>query len=498
MAGLVMRGLPIAVSLAAVALPLLAMPWHAGSPGIYLLSVATWAAFAALAVPRPRSVVYTTLVVMWSLGFPLKLALHLLVDYPYQEPIGDFAGTRAQWDAVLAVVSCGMAGAGLARVISLRWPSMSLGASVPRWYARAPALVWVLTGLALLVSAVLNWRLSLYQIGVHPVMTLPWRGHLVVAWTVALGGGLLVAALVDWERARDRGASPAASMRLMAAIGAEATMASTSALSRGIVLFRLVPYWVSFAHRVRDSLVGTPHAALRFAAVGAAAMVVAIALVSLDRAHRFTAAAHEALTAAAQEARPTAPPEAEASATHPDAPPAAPGSAAPVPPRPTPGVVIAVQLRNLLVDRWVGLEGVMAVTAAPVRPGVVEVLREPPTAGVDAWFQRLSRAPYLRMEGFTFLTLPGPLALCATTGSLTVVASVTLAIVLLLLGVEWGILRIWRAPHLPAMAGVALANYFVQMNVPYLWLVSLVQLLATIAALVVLQEARVPGARRAR
>ena len=59
-------------------------------PGVYLLSVACWVVFAAVAMPHPRSVTYSALVVMWSLGFPLKLALHLWVGYPYQEPTGDF------------------------------------------------------------------------------------------------------------------------------------------------------------------------------------------------------------------------------------------------------------------------------------------------------------------------------------------------------------------------------------------------------------------------
>jgi hypothetical protein len=448
-----------AAALAVVLMVVAVTPWHAGSPGIYLVSVACWIVFVALAFPRPRSVTYSALAVMWSLGFPLKLALHVLVGYPYQEPTGDFAGARPEWDAALRVVISGMAGAAFARVLSLRLRPSTTVPFAPWWYARRPGTVWLLTGLLLVVAAMVNWRLSLYQIGVHPVMPLPLHVHVAVAWIVALGGGLLVAALVDWEGARDEHATHATTTRLMAAVCAEAVVASTSALSRGIVLFRLAPYWLSCLHGTAHSLVVGTRGVVRFAIACAAAMAVTLALVSVDRAFRFTDAARVARPAAAV---PAAPP-------------------------PSRSVIIAVQLRNLLVDRWVGLEGVLAVTAARERPPLRVVLTEPAAAGVDGWFQRLARAPDLRMEGFTFLTLPGPLALLATTGSLAVVAGATSALVLLLLVLEWQMRRRWAGAHLPAMAGVALANYFVQMHVPRLWMIFLAQLLSTVALLCLLQ-----------
>lgn len=469
----------LAAALVLVALTLAVMPWHAGSSGIYLLSVACWVGFAALAVPQPRSVTYAAIVVMWSLGFPLKLALHLWVGYPYQEPIGDFAGTPAQWDAALIVVICGMAGAAVARLVALRWRGPAAAAVAPPWYTHAPGATWLLVAAILLASAALNWWLSLYQIGVHPVMLLPLRAHVAIAWMVALGGGLLVAALVDWEGARGGAAATATAGRLMAAVCVEAIVSSTSALSRGIVLFRLAPYWLACVHGAPGSLVVGVRDVVRFTILCVAAMGVTIALVSMDRAFRFTDAAREASAATAAADVTTGAPAA------PDA--AVPTTTAPPASR---GLIIGVQLRNLLIDRWVGLEGVLAVTAAPVRPPLREVLTEPAAAGVDGWFQRLSRSPYLRMEGFTFLTLAGPLALLATTDSLAAVGGMTMLLVLLLLGIEWWIRRAWPGPHVPAMAGVALANYFVQMNVPYLWMVFLAQLIATVAMLRCLQSLR--------
>lgn len=486
----------LAAAFVVVALTMAVTPWHAGSSVVYLLSVACWVVFAALAVPQPRSVTYSALVVMWSLGFPLKLALHLWVGYPYQEPTGDFGGTPAQWDAALGVVICGMAGAAVARLVSLGLRPPVRAAVPPRWYAHAPRAAWLLAAAILLVAAALNWWLSLYQVGVHPVMPLPLRAHVAIAWIVALGGGLLVAAMVDWEGARDDAATSATTARLMAAVCAEAVVSSTSALSRGIVLFRLAPYWLSCVHGAAGSLVVGMRGATRFAVACAAAMIVTLALVSLDRAYRFTDAASEARAAAAAADVPTATP---AEPDMPTATPAAPDTAAPpTAPPPSRALIIGVQLRNLLIDRWVGLEGVLAVTAAPVRPSLRDVLTERAAAGVDGWFQRLSRAPYLRMEGFTFLTLAGPLALLATTGSPAAVGGVTMLLVLLLLVIEWWIRRAWPGPHVPAMAGVALANYFAQMNVPYLWMIFLAQLIVTMAALHWLQSLHWPGGRGSR
>ena len=50
---------------------------------------------------------YIFFVVMLCLVFWLKLTVHLLVDYPFGEPVGFFDGTPAAWGKVLLAATVG-------------------------------------------------------------------------------------------------------------------------------------------------------------------------------------------------------------------------------------------------------------------------------------------------------------------------------------------------------------------------------------------------------
>lgn len=446
---------------------------HPGSTATYLLFVLSWLACTGLAFVGPSSIAYTALAAMWTLGFPLKLAAHRVLDYPWQEPIGSFADTPGQWDAALGLAAAGLAGAAAARLVALRLPTPRPVGRVPALYRHQPDAVWLAVTLGLVAAAALNVAGSLYRIGINPAFTLPLKGHVLVAWIVALGGGLGVAALVDWERGRPTATARDTRGVLMLAVCGEAILSSTAALSRGIVLFRLVPYWLLSVHRVAGRLIQGWRLTLRCAAACIATLAVTLALVSMDRAVRFTAAAQEA---GALPAPAVTTVEATVEATHDPA-------ATAQPFLPSRGRIVMVQLRNLLVDRWVGLEGVMAVSSATQRPSLLAVLGERPDAGVDGWFQRVAQPVYVRMEDFTFLTLAGPMAILAVSGQpLAVFGGVWLGVGGLLM-MEWAVRRGATGPHLPAMASVALANYFVQMNTLYAFVVFLAELGVTCAAL---------------
>lgn len=448
---------------------------HAGSSSLYLAFVAAWALFASLAFVGEPSVLYSMLGVMWTLGFPVKLAAHLVIGYPWQEPVGDFAGTPAAWDAAMRVASVGLLGAAAGRVLVLALPRPLAGGDAPRWYRQHPGPVWAFAGAGLVGVAVVNAVLFIYRIGINPVTTLPLRGHVAVAWVIVLGGGLGVAALIDWELRRSpgrTGARPA----LVLAVCAEAVLASVSALSRGIVMFRLAPYWLLSLHRVAGRVVSGRRPAVRFALLCAAAFAATLAVVTVERAVRFRNAVLEASATSARPASSGA-----------DASGKAPSGEAPRAVLSFPDFA-AQQLRNLLVDRWIGLEGVMTVTAATEKPTFGEVLVEGQDVGIRGWYQRMARPPYGDVPGFTFLALPGALAVLALGGSLWVVGLGAALGVGALGLLEWSVRRVSAGPHLPAMASVALANYFAQMHLPVVLGIVFIQLAATIGVLALLQR----------
>jgi hypothetical protein len=66
---------------------------------------------------RQISYGYLFLVAMLWLGFWLKLTVHLLVDYPFNESIGLFDKSASAWDEVLLVATMGGIGVLLGRII---------------------------------------------------------------------------------------------------------------------------------------------------------------------------------------------------------------------------------------------------------------------------------------------------------------------------------------------------------------------------------------------
>lgn len=61
------------------------------------------------------SVGYVFLIVFLTLGFWVKLMLHLWLDYPYLEPTGLFDGAPHAWDEVMWVNYMGLLGVWLGR-----------------------------------------------------------------------------------------------------------------------------------------------------------------------------------------------------------------------------------------------------------------------------------------------------------------------------------------------------------------------------------------------
>jgi hypothetical protein len=151
----------------------------------------------------------------------------------------------------------------------------------------------------------------------------------------------------------------------------------------------------------------------------------------------------------------------------------------------------AKQVLGLAVDRWVGLGGVLAVSSYPELGYdlFAEGIREDPGLGERSMFQKISGsgAIYAESEQFTFLTLPGSVAVLYYSGSLYVVAFGMAAITLILMSVELTFSRLLRNPVLLSVSGLAMANVVCQLNFPYLAGVFFAQLLVTLLFIWALQ-----------
>ena len=137
-----------------------------------------------------------------------------------------------------------------------------------------------------------------------------------------------------------------------------------------------------------------------------------------------------------------------------------------------------VQVARLAVDRWIGLEGAMVLSAYSEKSAqtFLDGLFEDPRAGNSSIYQRISGANYKKSDKFTFLTVPGPAAVLYYSGSPTVVFLGMGVLLSLVLFSEWLALGATRSEFVAAMAAVTAGNFVCQMNFPYLGLVYFIEL----------------------
>jgi hypothetical protein len=439
------------------------MTGYPGSALVFAFFVLCFCALVALVFPRPRLYGYGFLAVFLAFGFLAKVLVQSIWAPGFIEPVGSFAGTPQEWDAALLAASCAALGLAAVRVAHLIWRRRAADHGprplAPAWFRRWRRPVWVLTLLLVVGLNLANLKFAFFQVGVNPLLVLPWHLTVPVIWLLNIGLALWIAALAWWDSC----ANPRSLSRSMLAAMAEAFLASTSAFSRIIYVLHAGPYWlVLLGRELRTSL--TRSRLLFLAGAFAAFLALSIAAVSVLRVFVFYGYAAGA------------PASAETLAGH--------------------AKRTAVrQLPELLVHRWIGLEGVLAAgsAAAPGAGLLVEAITDDPRLGGKSLFQRVAKVHYLseKPDEFTFLSNAGPVAVLLFSGSLTIVFAGMALIGLLLVATEEAARRVTGNPFLLAVSGAALANVVSQTTFFYLTMIFLLQMWVAIGFIAVLQRLRI-------
>jgi len=448
-----------------------------------------------LIFPRPRSYAFGCFATFLALGFWFKLLTHLIVDYPYVEPIGAFVDSANAWDRVLLWSAAAALGAAVPRCVQLaisrkksHKPQAAAAADrgPPEWFAERRKAVWIVSLVVLSVVAVVNAQEAIYRVGINSQSRLPRPFPIAIAWTINLGGGLWLATLLHWERRLTRhfGLWP------WIAVLAEAIVSSASAMSRAIYLLRMLPY----AFVGDSALSSMPLRKVAATVLLLVGFVTSMAFVTMQRMSSY----FDAMSATDVQAleKPRAPTFAETNHTNlPDNPIAA----------ASPGMTAAGkksyvlghirQAVKLASDRWIGLEAVMAVSADPDLG--VETLRraltDDPHRGYDSLFQHTARSPYLKLatiEKYTFLTLPGIAGISAYGGSGVCIFAGVLLATAIMMGVETVCFKLTGNPYLTSLVALNLAYVVHQMNFPYLTFVYVCELSISVLAIEFLARLR--------
>jgi len=404
-------------------------------PGSWLAYAVFSGAFLAMLISgfyRQVTYGYLFLVAMLWLGFWFKLTIHLWVEYPFGESIGLFDKSASAWDKVLHVATAGclgvMAGRLLYMLVFGQASSMSttkdrVDSLVPEWYPSTRRWVWGALAAFCIGLAFINTNLGILQIGLVPKTYLVWPLNAVICWLIGYGLALAVATVLWWDISLGRNVSLVVYFVLL-----EAFSSTVSMLSRGGYIFHVIPQFFAL-YKNRNLISGWSHRNILAVCL---AFIVLFALsnplVNTLRNFYYSGVPFSGALA-------------------------------------TSGA-----LARFAVDRWVGAEGVMAVSAYPSKGidllinGIIE-RRE---IGKDTLYISISRPVYFGVvdkSKFQFSEIPGAIAFLYFSGQLWIVALGMLLFVQVVLISELLVSKFTQNPLLSALWGGAAANAIAQMGI---------------------------------
>jgi len=502
---------------------------------------------------KNKSYAFMYLAVFLWLGFWTKLVAHLLLDYEYIEPIGVFSGSTGEWDQVLWVSTIACLGVIIGRflyaILNFKVADDNQNNNVyPEWYPTIRIKVWALFIVIVILATVSNTVLGINQIGLSPRTILPWPLNALISWIVSIGGVMGLATLIWWDISLKKGVYPA-----LFAITIEAFISSISLFSRGVFIFHSIPQFIAlYKNKLLDNF-----SKKRLAIVGCFILiffVLSLAIVSVLRANFYSQdgittttksqislnrlevlkggiarvkklirqggdhKAHLAELLIEQEGlqmkvsnstsdfRLKLIKENEDTREIPDS-------------INDKNVIIDHQVQfdrinesvalkefyyqltqgvflkvlALSVDRWVGLEGVMAVVSYPNkgRALIIDTFIEKRTPGEVTRYQEIANSKYQWVDSnvWQFASLPGAVAFLYFSGSFWIVLFGMILFAFLVQFLEFLIYKGTRNPILCSLLGVSIANNVTQFGIaPAQGSVYLFMIFVGILAIVIVQN----------
>ncbi|WP_332778397.1 hypothetical protein [Polaromonas sp.] len=485
----------------------LGLAGYSGSKALYVLFSIVTGIMLVTGFQKMTGYGYLFLTIFLWLGFWLKLTIHTILSYPFVEPVGSFVGSAQAWDEVLFTATVASLGVILGKLlynqIKSRFGAMhgEIKPVVPPWYANSRKWLWaglMVTGATVLL---VNLKYGIHQIGLAPRTILMWPLNAGIAWLLNIGLATGITVLLWWDIALKKNLTVP-----IYAIIAEALVSSVSILSRAAYVFHAIPQlWA--AHRFKHTFKGWSHAKTGLlVAIFALLLVVSISAVTTFRNYLYQSGAYlstayqvayarsealmSAIAAEQLKIKNSSPAErvalekrvrellaeklkldaiaAKEKAKSDEA--MKSGSAQSKVLLNEFGYQItggsSTLMLQLSVDRWIGLEGLMAVQSYPEknRDLLWQALNEKPEAGKPDIYQTVSDSIYLKSDGtkFRFATLPGAAAFLYYSGSLLIVLLGMVFFSLAVLVIEFVINALTANPILCSLYGAVIASNVAQ------------------------------------
>ncbi len=372
-------------SVAIVALSIAVYMKYAGQGYVYLLFTIVSNALLFLGF-RKRAIFFDVFIgVYFWLGFWLKLSIRVVyTNGLFHASVGAFDGSGPSFDRALLVASCGMLGLIMATLARERFftytdrPAECSQSGLFHFYRQhRKAVVFVFLVLVATV-AVTNTYFGIYQRGAITQTVLPYGLNGVYKWLLQFGLASVSALIIRCEIEISRNAT------WMAAFPAliEGFLSNVSLLSRGMILNISALFYGAYIS------LGAQKPKLNIAVVSIFALAFAVLFAASVFAVNFMRSPSFAVTLDVTEAQ----------------------------------VYVKGMSTPLFIDRWVGIEGVMAVSSSPKlgwdlwREAWREKYLETATSFYD---MHLIESPYVNTDKTKhhYISLPGVIAFCFYPGS---------------------------------------------------------------------------------
>lgn len=230
----------LAVTALILFLGTMALPKYPGTAGVYLLF--TLVSNVLLYIGFSKNAIFFDAFIggFFWLGFWLKLTLRVAFsDGLFNEPVGNFDGSGSAFDHALIVASCGMLGLVLASLIRRKWffnyPDKI--ESAQHWglfsiYKNNRKVILALFVLLFVFIAISNASLVIYQRGSITQTTLPFGLNGVYKWLLLFGLASISALVLRFEFEINKKTS----ILVMFLSLLESFTTNVSLLSRGMIL----------------------------------------------------------------------------------------------------------------------------------------------------------------------------------------------------------------------------------------------------------------------